>query len=152
MLSNILMATSASILLIEDSPGECELFGLALAKTGVVAALHSKNDAEPALQFLTDRPRHDPLPSLILLDWHLQKTRGNSFLTPMRADARIASIPVIVLTTSDDTADMMAAYAHGANGYVVKPGTFDELVRCVGDLCRYWLIWNRSLPLVETKC
>ena len=143
------MATQA-ILLIDDSPGECELFGLALAKTGVVAALHSKPDAEPALQFLTEG--HTPLPSLILLDWHLQKSRGDGFLTLMRANARFASIPVIVLTTSDDTADMIAAYAHGANGYVVKPGTFDELVRCVGDLCRYWLTWNRCLPLVETKC
>jgi DNA-binding response OmpR family regulator len=146
------MTTQASILLIEDSPGECELFGLALAKAGVVATLHSKPDAEPALQFLTACAGHDPLPSLIVLDWHLQKGRGDGFLTAMRADARFASIPVIVLTTSDDAADMVAAYAHGANGYVVKPDTFDELVRCVGDLCRYWLMWNRCLPLVETTC
>jgi DNA-binding NarL/FixJ family response regulator len=47
---------------------------------------------------------------------------------------------------------MARCYASGANGYVVKPGTFDELVHCIDDLCRYWLKWNRSLLMADTRC
>jgi DNA-binding NarL/FixJ family response regulator len=65
---------------------------------------------------------------------------------------RLAHLPVIVFTTSDDPRDLAPCYANGANGYVVKPGTFDDLVRFVDDLCRYWLKWNRSLSMTDTQC
>ena len=185
------MPTHPSILLIEDSPGECELFRLALAQTGVDVALFTEQDAEAALHFLTNQynqcflqARSYPLqegglnwsptariegahsdraasaskgdqsglPSLILLDWRLGKQRGDEFLRQLRADSRLAVIPVVVSTTSDDHQDLATSYRCGANGYVVKPGTFDELVRFVGDLCDYWLKWNRTLSRVETTC
>lgn len=149
---NLPMPTHSSILLIEDSPGECELFRLALTQTGLDVVLYTHHDAEAALHFLSDRVGHEPLPSVILLDWHLQKTRGDQFLTRLRSDARVAAIPVVVFTTSDDLSDMTAGYTSGANGYVVKPGTFDALVQFTGDFCRYWLAWNRTLSRVETKC
>ncbi|MBI3357389.1 MAG: response regulator [Nitrospirae bacterium] len=177
------MPTNLSILLIDDSPGECELFRLALVKTGLDVALYTEQDAEAAFHFLEDRyhqssfqARSFPpsegglnwsptariegahsdcgasaskgeqsgLPSIILLDWHLQKTRGDQFLTRLRSDARFASIPVVVFTTSDKSSDLASAYANGANGFVVKPGMFDDLVRFVGDLCSFWLKWNRT--------
>jgi DNA-binding response OmpR family regulator len=146
------MPTHFSILLIEDSPGECELFRLALVKTGLDVALYTEHDAEAAFHFLEDRAHHHPLPALTLLDWHLQKTHGDAFLTRLRTDARFAQIPVVVFTTSDASSDVVSAYTNGANGYVVKPGTFDELVRFVTDLCGYWLTWNKTLSMVETRC
>ena len=228
------MVTHPSILLIEDSPGECELFRLALAQTGLDVALHTKQDTEAAFHFLAsqwtapavvplrasnealprarvaraqnqagvvhsepststetipaasqssvslqegglnrsptariegahsdraasastgDRPGlPHSLPSLILLDLHLRGQDGCDFLKRLRSDPRFATIPTIIFTTSDDQHDLARCYASGANGYVVKPGTFDELVHCTGDLCRYWLTWNRSLSMVETKC
>ena len=146
------MVTHPSILLIEDSPGECELFRLALAQTGLDVALYTKQDTETAFHFLADRAGHQPLPSVILLDWHLQKTRGDGFLTRLRTDAHLAHIPVVVFTTSDDHHDLSIAYANGANGYVVKPGTFAELVQCIGDICRYWLDRNRIPSLMGTRC
>ena len=200
------MVAHPSILLIEDSPGECELFRLALAQTGLDAALYTQHDADAALHFLQDRvscnpnisfqyasgqatgvgstarnippaqpsARQDALfskrepseaarparketmpvtpPSLILLDLKLGRRNGCEFLIRLRADARLAAIPVVVFTTSDDQTDLASCYANGANGYVVKPGTYDELVHCTGDICRYWLRWNRSLLAAETKC
>ena len=100
-----------------------------------------------------DQSDHSPsIPSLILLDLKLGGQNGCDFLIRLRSDARLAAIPVVVFTTSDDQTDLAHCYANGANGYVVKPGTFDELIHCTGDICRYWLKWNRSLLMAETRC
>lgn len=137
------MPTQSSILLIEDSPDECELFRIALTQTGFDILLFTQSDVDSALQFLFNRGVHEPLPAIVLLDWHLRKTCGELFLIQLRSDDRFASIPVIVFSTSDDPSDVAAGYRHGANGYVVKPDTFGELVRSAKAICCYWLIWNR---------
>lgn len=151
-MSPYIMVPHPSILLIEDSPGECELFRLALKQTSLDVALYTEHDAEAAFHFLEDRVHHHPLPALILLDLKLGRRNGCDFLKRLRADARFAAIPVVVFTTSDDPTDLARCYASGANGYVVKPGTFDELVHCTADISRYWLTWNRSLFMAETRC
>ncbi|HSN05152.1 MAG TPA: response regulator [Nitrospira sp.] len=188
------MPTHSSILLIDDSPGECELFRLALKQTGLDATLFTEQDAEAAFHFLQDRSRHQSeqalhslsseaagvvstariegahsdraasaskgdqsghppsLPSLILLDLHLRGENGCDFLKRLRADGRFATIPVVIFTTSDDQQDVARCYASGANGYVVKPGTFAELIHCTGDLCRFWLDRNRMPVMIGTPC
>lgn len=188
------MVTHHSILLIEDSPGERELFRLALVQTGLDVTLFTEQDTEAVFQFLQHRAGHDSeptfqylsseaadvassarvergssetarsastetmpaashsLPALILLDWHLGKQRGDEFLKRLRADSRLATIPVVVFTTSDDASDLSLAYAGGANGYVVKPGTFAELIQCTADICRYWLNRNRAPLTIGTPC
>lgn len=144
-----IMVTHPSILLIEDSPGERELFHLALVQTGLDVTLYAEQDAEAAFHFLNN---HSDIPSLILLDWHLGKQRGDEFLKRLRTDSRLAAIPVVVFTTSDDASDLSLAYASGANGYVVKPGTFTELIQCTSDICRYWMDRNRTPHMVATRC
>lgn len=146
------MPTHSSILLIEDSPGECELFRLALAQTRPDVALYAEHDAEAAQHFLATRAGHEPLPSLILLDWNLRTTRGDRFLQLIRSDARFASIPVVIFTTSDDASDLATGYGYGANGYVIKPGTFQDLVTFIHDLCSYWLHWNRTMYQAGVQC
>ncbi len=143
------MVTHHSILLIDDSPGECELFRLALIQTGLTVTLSTEQNADAAFHFLNN---HSDLPALILLDWHLGRQRGDEFLKRLRADSRMAAIPVVVFTTSDDASDLALAYASGANGYIVKPGTFAELIQCAGDLCRYWLERNRVPLTIGTPC
>ena len=143
------MVTHHSILLIDDSPGECELFRLALIQTGLTVTLSTEQNADAAFHFLNN---HSDLPALILLDWHLGRQRGDEFLKRLRADSRMAAIPVVVFTTSDDASDLALAYASGANGYVIKPGTFAELIQCAGDLCRYWLERNRVPLTIGTPC
>jgi len=143
------MHRHASVLLIDDSPGECELFRHALLCTDLDVVLYSAQDAEAAFHFLRDRQE---LPALILLDWHLAHQRGDVFLKRLRAEPRFMAIPVVAFTTSDEIADRSAAYANAVNGYVVKPDTFEDLVQCVGDICRYWLMRNRTPYWVETTC
>ena len=143
------MQRHASVLLIDDSPGERELFREALIRTDLDVVLYSEQDAEAALHFLKHRPE---LPSLILLDWHLRHERGDVFLRRLRSERRFEAIPVVAFTTSDEVADLSAAYANAVNGYVVKPDTFEDLVQCVEDICRYWLTRNRKPYPVETPC
>jgi DNA-binding response OmpR family regulator len=143
------MQAHAAIVLIDDSPGEQELFRQALLRTELDVVLFSHKDGEAALHFLTDRQQ---LPALILLDWHLSHERGDVFVKRLRRDPRVATIPVVAFTTSDHLADRSAAYSSGVNGYVVKPETFEDLVRCVGDICRYWLTRNRTPYWIETTC
>ena len=143
------MQARASVLLIDDSAGEQELLRQALLRTDLDVVLYWHQDAESALHFLTHRPE---LPALILLDWHLAHERGEVFLKRLRSEPRFMTIPVVAFTTSDDVVDRSAAYSNGANGYVVKPDTFEDLVRCVGDICRYWLTRNRTPYWIETTC
>jgi two-component system response regulator len=143
------MPRHTSILLIDDSAGERELFRQALQRTGVDIALYSEQDADAALHFLR---QGSTLPALILLDWHLSHQRGDVFLKSVRSEPRFAAIPIVVFTTSDDGADLSAAYANAVNGYVVKPETFEDLVHCIRDICRYWVTRNRTPYRVETPC
>ncbi len=175
------MVTRPSILLIDDSPGERELFGLSLAQTGLDITLYTEQSTEAAFRFLESRVPYSSnrfldtvggrvstelgecqahsgrvrtastedrsglpcsLPSLILLDLHLCGQNGCDLLKRLRSDARFAALPVVVFTTSDDLADLANSYSCGANGYEIKPGNFDELVRCTTNLCRNWLTWS----------
>ena len=146
------MASHSSILLIEDSPGENELFRLALDQSGLDISLRTESDPEAAFRFMEQAPDAHPLPSLILLDLNLCGRHGCGFLRRLRADPRFAHLPVVVFTNSDAAADLSVCYGSGANGYVVKPGTYADLVHCVAALCRYWLIWNRVPAPVKARC
>ena len=136
------MPSHSSILLIDDSLGECELFRLALKHTGLDIALYTQHDAEAAFHFLEDRARHSTLPQVILLDLQLRGQHGRNLLKRLRGDARLGHIPVVIFTTSDDASDIATCYGEGANAYVVKPGTFEELVRSTERICRFWLEIN----------
>jgi two-component system response regulator len=137
--------TSKRILLVEDSPGACELLVQALSDQGLRDTIRVEQSVAAAWECL--RGGMDVLPSLILLDLKLRNSNGLSLLRRLRADARLSAIPVVILTTSDEPQDIAMSYAAGANGYVVKPGEFKELVALTGDLCRYWLGWNRVTTL-----
>ncbi len=91
------------------------------------------------------------LPALILLDLNLRGQNGCDLLKRLRSDDRFATLPVVVFTTSDNPNDLADSYSCGTNGYVVKPGSFDALIHCTGDLCRYWLTWNRP-SMSDTAC
>jgi DNA-binding response OmpR family regulator len=139
-------ASTKWVLVVEDSPGECELLGLAWAEQERGNTVQFVQGAESARDLL--RQPTAPLPHLILLDLKLRHADGLTLLRQIRADACLSAIPVIIFTSSDDQQDIMASYAAGANGYVVKPGTFADLVSLARDMSRFWLAWNR-LPSQE---
>ena len=133
------------ILLVEDSAAACELIEQAFGQHERAGALRIASDAASALAFLNHQAdlQEANLPAAVLLDLKLGGEHGLQFLRRLREDTRLNQLPVVVLTTSDDPRDIEACYRFGANGYTVKPGRFDDLATLIGDLCRYWLNWNR---------
>lgn len=135
------------ILVVEDNPGHRELLHEALNQHGFGSVTQLECDVDSASAWLhrqTTSPQQ-MLPSLILLDLKLKGESGLELLLRLRANHQLTHLPVVIITTSDDPHDIDTCYGAGANGYVVKPGTFDDLTALVGDLCRYWLKWNRCL-------
>ncbi|MGQ0812418.1 MAG: response regulator [Nitrospiraceae bacterium] len=148
------MSAGKHILLVEDSPGECELFRRALDLTGLSISLWTEPTVDRAFSCLAETVKNGngEAPSLILLDLKLCGRNGCELLRRLRSDARLIHVPVVMLTTSDDPDDIHTCYAAGASGYLVKPATFDELALMVHDLCRYWLHWNRTSLRMERSC
>ena len=129
------------ILLVEDNPNDAELTQRALKKSEIGARLAIVRDGAEALEYLSsDRPK----PKVIFLDLKLPKIDGIEVLRRIRAEDRTRSIPVIVLTSSQEERDISDCYKLGVNSYVVKPVEFDKFYKAVGDLGVYWLVLNKS--------
>ncbi len=86
-------------------------------------------------------------PELILLDLNLPKKDGREVLEEIKSDDTLKAIPVVVLTSSDETDDVNHAYAHMANCYVTKPIEFDEFMTVITRLRDFWL---SSVKLPDT--
>ena len=78
------------------------------------------------------------LPSLILLDLNLPGKDGHTVLQRVKNDAILREVPVVVVSTSDNPADVRSCYATGCSGYVVKALAFERLQRALQTLCSYW--------------
>jgi CheY-like chemotaxis protein len=128
------------ILLVEDNPNDAELTQRALNKTNLEARLLIVRDGAEALDYLiSDRPK----PKVIFLDLKLPKIDGIEVLRRVRNDDRARSVPVVVLTSSQEERDVAECYKLGVNSYVVKPVEFDKFYKAVGDLATYWLVLNK---------
>ena len=132
---------AVDILLVEDNPNDAELTQRALKKTDLAARVQIARDGAEALEYLfSSRPK----PRVIFLDLKLPKIDGVEVLRRLRSEENTRSIPVVVLTSSQEERDITECYKLGVNSYVVKPVEFDKFYRAVSDLATYWLILNKS--------
>ncbi len=131
------------ILLVEDDPEDVEITRRAFERGRVLNALHVVHDGEEALAFLRRQGPHArapaPRPGLILLDLNLPRLDGREVLRTLKADAELKRIPVVVLTTSADEADVLGCYELGANTYITKPVQYGKFLEAVVTIGRYWL-------------
>jgi two-component system response regulator len=136
------------ILLVEDNPYDAELTLRALKSKGLANKVITFPDGVEALEFLFGKGKYegrDPAmrPKVIFLDLKLPKMSGLEVLDKIRADARTKTIPVVILTSSQEESDIVKSYNLGVNSYLVKPVEFDKFFQAVEELGFYWLLMNK---------
>ena len=139
------------ILLIADNPLEIELTLRPLRKQNPNSRIEVARDGEEGLDFLFGRGSfHERSgaapPRLVLLELKLPKLDGLEVLRAVRANSRTSSIPVVVLTASDDPRELTQCYQLGANSCVQKPVRHEELEAAMQEVSRYWLTFNLTPP------
>jgi two-component system response regulator len=135
------------ILLVDDNPDDVLFTLRAFQQNNFNNELIVAVDGEQALQLLLPEDSAPILqPSLVLLDISLPKINGLEVLRRLRADPRTAALPVVVLTTSNEEADIISSYRLGANSFVRKPVVFSEFLAAASVLGMYWLLINQSAP------
>jgi CheY-like chemotaxis protein len=132
---------AAKILLVEDDPGDELMAREAFHEDVQPSTLYVAADGEQALDFLYRRGQHAeaPRPDFILLDLNLPRVDGREVLRTIKADAKLTSIPVVVLTTSSANEDIVACYGAHANAYITKPTGYQDFVDVVRQVNRFWL-------------
>jgi CheY-like chemotaxis protein len=132
-----------TILLADDDEEDRMMTIDALRARRVANDIRCVADGQELIDYLFRRGAYvdsdAPLPGLILLDLNMPKKDGREALAEMKTDARMRSIPVVVLTTSRAEEDIVRTYDLGVNSFISKPVTFNGLVQAMDVFSRYWL-------------
>ena len=139
---------SIEVLLVEDNPGDVDLAREAFRTAPVVPRLRAVANGREALCSLRGQEPYDEahIPDLILLDLNMPILGGRETLAEIKADPDLATIPVVVLTTSENDDDVIHCYELGASAYLTKPTVFDEYVDLIRVLSEFWLDAVRYPP------
>jgi len=141
------MTTKRALLLVEDNEDDVFLMKRALKGARVVNPLYVVEDGQEAVDYLggtgkfADRTQY-PLPAVVFLDLKLPFISGHDVLKWVREQKELDSLVVIVLTSSNEASDLSRCYALGANSYVVKPPTPEQLEDLAKAFKWYWLEYN----------
>lgn len=119
------------LLIVDDNPADVRYTEEMLKEAGVKSDRHVVGDGVEALRFLRRRGEYAdaPRPDLVLLDWYLPRKDGREVLAELRADERLAGVPVVVMTGSRLEVESLRTESGGADAYTVKPIEPDELRR-----------------------
>jgi len=133
------------ILLVEDNEDDILLEQEALAEAKLVNLMSVVRDGEEAMAFLRRQGQYQDaqMPGLILLDINMPKKNGFEVLNELKADPALMHIPVVMLTTSDNEADIVKSYAKGACSYITKPMDFDKFRDVIKQFALYWALVAR---------
>lgn len=139
-----------SILLVEDDLQDVQLMLAALEQHHLADHVFVVHDGAEALDYLyyrgeyKNRTRSNPV--LVLLDLKMPKMNGLEVLKIIKADERLKAVPVVVLSSSRETADLAECYRHGVNGYVVKAMDYQGFMTSVRQIGAFWGKLNEPPP------
>ena len=124
------------VLLVEDDPGDVMMTREAFQDYKLQNQLHVVSDGAEAMAFLRQDGEYAgrPRPDLVLLDLNLPRMDGRQVLEAIKSDAELASIPVVVLTTSENEDDVLRSYSLHANAYVTKPVDFQRFIEVIRQI------------------
>lgn len=135
------------ILLVEDSESDAELTLRALRKARLGSRVVWVKDGQEALDFLYGEGAYQDVghvrPKLVFLDLKLPRLNGIDVLRRIKSDEQRKTIPVVMLTSSNEERDIVESYALGVNSYLTKPVEFDKLGEQVVNAGLYWLLANK---------
>ena len=130
------------ILLADDDPDDQMLLRDAVAEAKVPTELRIVNDGLELMDYLKRRNKYvkteAPRPDLILLDLNMPRMSGHEALAEIKADKKLETIPVVVLTTSHREEDINRTYQLGGNTFITKPSSYPGMVEVMKALDRYW--------------
>jgi CheY-like chemotaxis protein len=137
------------VLLVEDNPHDAEMTIRALTKCNFGHKLFWVKDGVEALDFIRctgayegrNPQRHL---KLVLLDLKMPRLNGLDVLRELKSDAKSSTIPIVVMTSSNEDRDVLESYELGVNGYVTKPVRYAAFIETVERIGVYWLTLNQS--------
>jgi two-component system response regulator len=143
------MQSKVEILLVEDNPYEAKLTMAGLKRHSLTNNLFHVEDGDEALNFIFAKGEfahrvNEMFPKVILLDLNLPKIGGLDVLKQIKSSELTKSIPVIILTSSQEDRDIKIGYENGANSYIVKPVEFENFSKTIADLGFYWMFLNQN--------
>ena len=148
------MAELKRILLAEDSAKDVELTLAALEEKHLANRVDVVRDGEEALNYLYRRGRFQGRegnnPIVVLLDIKMPKVDGLEVLRQIKADERLKTTPVVIVTSSREEQDLIESYKLGVNAYVVKPVNFNQFVDAVKEIGAFWAVINEP-PLGTSR-
>jgi len=141
------------ILLADDSTNDLFFMRIAFGKAGSPNSLHEVRDGEEAIAYLSGNPpysdRHKyPLPTVLLLDLNMPKKNGFEVLIWARAQPGLRRLSIFVISASRRAEDIERAFDLGANSFLVKPTTMEELTSMIRSLLD-WLRYNQFPSLAK---
>ena len=139
-----MLDSKTPILLVEDNPDDELLTLRAFKKNAIANEIVVAHDGAEAIELLHGSGARRF--GLVLLDLKLPRIPGLDVLKRIRADERTRLLPVVILTSSKEDADLVGGYSLGANSYVRKPVDFHEFADAVAKLGMYWLVVNEPPP------
>jgi two-component system response regulator len=148
------LTTEQVILLVEDNDDDAELTAMAFRAAKISNPVFRVEDGVEALDYLFARGKHAArnvadLPAVVLLDLKLPRLSGLEVLAALRAQELTKHLPVVVLTSSIEDRDRVAAYDHHVNSYVKKPVDYEQFVTAARQLGLYWMVLNVPPPQRE---
>jgi CheY-like chemotaxis protein len=143
-----------TVLLVEDSDADVDFIKRACEASDIPHVLHVVRDGEEAVDYLAGNNEYAnrafyPLPDLVFLDVKMPKLNGHEVLEWVRAQVPFKTLPVIMLTGSDEFADINRAYELGVTSYLVKTLYSTEFRQNVRIILKFWLELNRTVPAAE---
>ena len=132
-----------SILLVEDNPLDVDLTIRAFQRNRLANPVVVARYGEEAVAFIARWETGERTPLVVLLDINMPRMNGLEVLRALKSNAVSRSIPVVVLTSSNEDRDVQRAYELGANSYIVKPVNFDKFLDVASQIELYWCALNQ---------
>jgi len=142
------MDKAIEILIVEDNASDAELAMRTLKKSNLSNKILWLKDGEEAMDYLKGEGSYKgrntkSKPKVIFLDLKMPKMDGHEVVKEIRTTQSIKEIPIVMMTSSQEQKDRLAAYNNGVNSYIVKPMDFGDFSQAISDIGYYWLALNK---------